>query len=314
MKVLITGGVGYVGGRVAKHLREHTNHALALSKTPSRSIPAWASEYEIHDLDMTKPKTMVEAVKGVDAVIHLAALNEQEAAASPEKAMQVNVEGTRHLLEAASKAGVRFFLYLSTFHVYDKQHAHITEKTPRTAQHPYSMTKRLAEDLVHDFVKNEKLQSCCIRLSNGYGYPASEDMSRWNLVVNDFCRQAVEKQKIVIKSSGNQFRNFVSLENVARAIVHALHLRVDKLGDGIFNLGGELFTIYGMAEKVAGLCQEKWGFTPVIERQTRKGEQPQTRFHYDMEKFLNTGFEPIDNTGEEIVRTLDLCHAHFHTT
>jgi len=96
-------------------------------------------------------------------------------------------------------------------------------------------------------------------------------------------------------------------------VQHVLHLKANQLGDGIFNLGGTLFTIYEMALKVASLCPEKCGYIPDIERQVQEGERPQAPFHYDMQKLMKTGFEPIDNTDEEIVRTLDLCHAHFHT-
>ena len=111
-----------------------------------------------------------------------------------------------------------------------------------------------AEDFVAFFNQYHGMQTLIFRLSNGYGYPMDKDINRWTLVFNDLCRQAVGIGRIVLKSTGKQHRDFISLHDVSRAVFHFLFVCPDKWGDGIYNLGGNLsMSILDAAYKISNV-------------------------------------------------------------
>ncbi len=96
--VLITGAFGYVGGRTARFLSESTDISLRLGTRTTRAAPAWARGASVVETDFASPGSLYKACRGVTAVVHLAALNEIDSAADPEKALIVNTLGTLRLV------------------------------------------------------------------------------------------------------------------------------------------------------------------------------------------------------------------------
>ena len=118
-KVLITGGLGYLGGRIAAHLLAYApRFSLRLMTRRSRQhVPSWAANLDVVCADLLEEASLGRAVDGVDTVIHLAAVNEIECQKDPDLALEVNGRGTYRLLQACQANGVKRFVYLSTFHV-----------------------------------------------------------------------------------------------------------------------------------------------------------------------------------------------------
>ena len=97
-----------------------------------------------------------------------------------------------------------------------------------------------------------------LRLANGYGYPMHKEVSRWSLVFNDFCKQAVVNKKIVLKTPGDQHRDFISLQDVASAVCYFIFKIPDEWEDGLYNLGGNcVMTILEAAHKGSDVCCKK---------------------------------------------------------
>src|ERR1051326_4797952 len=222
--ILITGGLGYVGGRIARALAEQTDFALLLGTRHSKlPKPAWLKRGSVIPLDVTGGQALHDVWKGVRFVLHLAAMNEIESAKDPAGAVTVNTLGTLKLVQAAERAGVERFIYFSTAHVYGVPLAgSITEATLPRPVHPYAMTHRAAEDFVLAAHDRKTMGGLVLRLSNGFGAPIRPEVNRWTLLVNDLCRQAVTARKLVLQSSGLQQRDFVTLSDVARAVLHCL--------------------------------------------------------------------------------------------
>src|SRR5471032_17712 len=109
--VLITGGLGYVGGRVAQALAQCGRHRVLLSTQRAEpGPPTWLSTAEMVPLDVTRDADFDQACKGITSIVHLAALNEQDSVADPQRALLVNGLGTLKLLQAAQRAGVARFI------------------------------------------------------------------------------------------------------------------------------------------------------------------------------------------------------------
>jgi len=257
------------------------------------------------------PASLSAAMQNVQAVVHLAAMNENECLNNPGQAILVNTIGTLNVLQAAVAAGVKHFIYFSTAHVYGTPLVgHLTESTLPRPIHPYAITHRAAEDFVLAAHENKKSIGTVVRLSNGFGVPTHPEVDRWTLLTNDLSRQAVQTRKIVLRSNGLQQRNFITLEDVGRAVGHLLKLTKEQCGDGLFNLGGESsMSIWEMTQRIADRCQIVLGFKPDINRpesELNSIEKTQS-LHYDCSKFLKTGFQLKGAVEREIDDTIALC-------
>ena len=310
-KVVITGGIGYVGGRLATHLAGAAPELSLrlLTRRAKESLPEWARKFDVVQTPTLEQAGLAEAVEGADTVIHLAAANEIVCQRDPELAMEINATGTLRLLEACREKGVGRFIYMSTFHVYGATSSDvITEDMATSPTHPYAITHRVAEDFVNAYRVNHGMATLSLRLSNGYGYPADPDIDRWTLVFNDFCRQAIAQGQIKLASKGTQFRDFQSMTDVGRGVHHFLALPNEEWKDGLFNFGGDcLMSIIQAAERVAEEFQTYSGREiPVItgESEDRRGASPVV---FSIDKLKKTGFSPVGNMAEEIQRTFAVC-------
>lgn len=315
--ILIVGGLGYLGGRTVLAFSKNPNYALRLGahSTDDSNYPEWArnNDFDVVKMDVLSKETLDSACKGVDFVIHLASLNEVDSSVDPQKALFVNTLGTLKLIEAAQKAGIKRLIYLSTIHVYGAPlFGVVTEDTPHCPRHAYAITHRAAEDFVIAANFEKKLPGIVLRPANGFGVPADPFINRWKLIVNDLCRQAVTTQKLVLRSSGQQSRNFITLTDIIRAIEHVLFIPMDKCGNGIFNVGEEKPTsAFELAKIIAGRCKEVFGFIPPIQRQVAREDEVLDKLDYRSDKLKATGFSLLSNFNEEIDTTLRFCKKYF---
>lgn len=315
-RILITGGLGYLGGRIARHLARTTSEQgdELLVGTRKRGLqrPEWLASGNLVHFDLLSAD-LSSVCREVDVIVHLAAVNEIESAASPVTALRVNAEGTLNLLIAAVKAGIKRFIYLSTAHVYGAPlSGRITERTLPQPVHPYAITHRAAEDFVLAEHARHAIEGVVIRLSNGFGAPERADVDRWSLLINDLCRQAATKHLLTLKSSGLQQRDFITLHDVARAVQHVIDLPAALLDDGLFNLGGQnVMTVYAVACLIRERCRLVLGFQPEISRPEVIVEETSASLVYDIEKLMATGFHLTGDMRAEIDDTLRLCRSAF---
>ncbi|MGA2091687.1 MAG: SDR family oxidoreductase [Endomicrobiales bacterium] len=316
MQVLITGALGYMGGRITQHLSHRKDMVLRLT---AKARPAARSHCQPHTEiiygDILSDADNAAACAGIDCIIHLAALNEIDSLENPERALEVTTGGTLKLLMAAQRAGVKRFIYFSTAHVYGTPLAgHISEKTVPRPTHPYAITHRAAEDFVLAEHAKKNVEGIVLRLSNAVGAPCDVAVNRWSLVVNDLCVQAVTHKKLVLKSPGTQYRDFVSVHNVCRIVEHVIGLPSEKVGDGLFNVGGKASVqIRQMAEMIADRCQVTLGFRPSLHIPDAQSVIDSTieRLDYDVEKLLSTGYVLSGDLKTEIDETLVMCQRSF---
>jgi UDP-glucose 4-epimerase len=311
LKILITGGLGYLGGRIADFLkRNHPESTIALGTSREISeAPDWAKAFQIVPLNILDPASIEKAVSNdTHAIIHLAALNEHDSFDNIESAWKTNALGTQALLSAASQKQILKFIYFSTIHVYGDCQGEITEDSPTRPYHPYAASHRAAEDMVRFYQHYTNMDTLTLRLSNGFGYPMDSGVNRWTLVFNDLCRQAMTSGEMVIKSSGKQQRDFISLHDVAAAVDHFLFKNSKKWDDGLFNLGGDCsFSILEVAKTIATVYEKKYGkLVPTQIEGEDKGESHGS-VHFNIDKLKKTGFCLTGNIEKEIEKTLSIC-------
>ena len=134
MNILITGGLGYIGGRVACYIKEKApdSNIFLTTRDKNRKLPSWAEEFTVLQMNVMDADSIVDCLKdrGINVIIHLAALNEIDSLKDPESALEVNTKGTYRLLNIANTCNVNKLIFFSTFHVYgDTTDTVITEET-----------------------------------------------------------------------------------------------------------------------------------------------------------------------------------------
>lgn len=315
MNILITGGLGYIGGRVAHYLKEKepATNIFLTTRDMDKKFPPWTERFTILQMDLLDEDSIANCLthRDIDIIIHLSALNEIESMKDPALALEVNTKGTYRLLKLADINNIKKFIYFSTFHVYGETSVPvITEDTPTRPFHPYAITHRAAEDFVNYFRHYRGMETLIFRLSNGYGYPMDKEVNRWTLVFNDLCRQAVTTSRIILRSSGEEYRDFISLSDIARAVYHFIFVIADRWGDGLYNLGGDLtISILEVAQKISEVYKKKYKeeIKEIITQVTSNDSVIPRPIKYSIAKIKQTGFCLKGNIIYEIKKTMSLC-------
>jgi len=174
MRVLITGGTGFIGSALCRRYVSEGHQVRTLAKTATHAERRNAhrlteSGVEVVLGDVANRQDVAAAVDGVDLVHHIAAAM-RETDIGREGYWNVNVEGTRHVLEEASRSGVKQVVHCSSVGVYgDISGRKVNEKSPCQPNNIYGQTKLAAEKLVRDFVAADKLAVVIVRPAEIYG-------------------------------------------------------------------------------------------------------------------------------------------------
>jgi len=299
MNILITGGFGYIGGRLAEAILANTEHKVVLGSRKPQKIPTQLSGASGVITQWDSFESLEDIMCGIDVVIHASGMNAQDCEDSPNMALEVNGVATSNLLMAAIKQKVRRFIYLSTIHVYGAPLVgRITEETPTTGVHPYATSHQAGEDVILTESKKGNIEGIVVRLSNAFGPPIYNNVNCWMLLVNDLCKQAVNNQKLVLKSSGRQKRDFVSLKNVCSAIIYLSECSLDDVDNYLFNIGGNWApSILEMARKFAQRYVKLTGVLLEIKKHKDDKFSFSDTLDYSTEKLTGIGFVPsIDNS------------------
>jgi UDP-glucose 4-epimerase len=218
MRVLVTGGSGFIGSHVLDALSAIGHEPVVYDLVPSRHHPP--ALYETITGDITDRELTHRAVRGCGAVIHLAAVADvNEAAADPVRADRVNVHGTQMVLEAARREDVSRVVYGSTIWVYgDADTEDATEDTPLAQPtHLYTATKLAGEMYARAYNAMYGAEHTILRFGIPYGPRA-----RPAAVVPSFVQRALKGEALGIAGDGRQTRQFVYVEDLAAGIVAAL--------------------------------------------------------------------------------------------
>jgi UDP-glucose 4-epimerase len=261
MKVLVTGGAGFIGSHVVDRLLAagHEPVIFDLVASPHHS------PYEIATVIGDLCHASRRAVRGCDAVLHLAAVADvNEVVADPVRAGRVNVHGTQMLLDAARHEEIPRVVYASTVWVYGSAPA-VPEADEESSlalpTHFYTATKLAGEMYCRSYNQLYGAQHTIVRLGIPFGPRA-----RPTAVVPAFVARARRGEALVIAGDGRQTRQFVYVEDLADGIVAAL---APVAADRVYNLvGEEQVSIRWIADVVRELVAE----VPIVHAPERRAD------------------------------------------
>jgi len=311
-RVLITGGFGFIGGRLAVCLAEE-GQTVILGSRKSRAPPSWLPESEVSKTLWEEEKGLRKICKGVDVVIHAAGMNSKDSATDPVAALSFNGLATARLVAAACKEGVKRFVYLSTAHVYmNVLVGRITERKCPTNLHPYATSHLAGEGAVLRAISEKALGGGVLRLSNGFGAPTHRKAQCWNLFVNDMCRQAVTHRTLKINSNGGKYYDFLPMTDLVRNVSRFANPYSREIGlksACLLNIGyGKSFSLIKMAQLIQSRCRIVLGFSPDIVCDECSIERPLS-YGSNFIKFRGSKDRKI--YVEEIDRLLRFCGSEF---
>jgi len=310
--VLITGGLGCLGGRLSQYLTNSGYQVVIGSSRRDAKLPNELVSCSLTYTDFDDINALATICHEVDYVVHLATINAQQSQEKPELAVKVNGIGTYNLIQASIKSKVKYFLYLSTAHVYGAPlTGEVDENTLPRPLHPYAITHRLAEDFLLESIGNKNIKGSVVRLSNSIGLPLIKEANCWMLFVNDACKQAVADRRIVIHSNPNSERDFISMMavyNIAEYFV-SNHVTADY---PVFNVGsGISHTLLQTAEMIANRCEKLFGFYPNIVYPKGKNKL-NTSLKYKVDKLSNVmSCMPSSDLIPSIDEALQFCQSQY---
>ena len=202
--------------------------------------------------DWKNKKSLKNICLDIDIIIHATGMNAKDCQLDPARAMKVNGLYTEKLISAAVTMNVKKFIYLSTAHVYcSPLVGKINEDDFPKNPHPYATSHLAGENAVFNKVNEKKIEGYVLRIANAFGAPISKQTNCWSLVIQDFCKQIVEKEKILINSNFNIQRNFIPINAVCEIINNIIKIKKSSYKIRPINVGSEMSnTIKEMADLI----------------------------------------------------------------
>ncbi|MBW2559043.1 MAG: NAD(P)-dependent oxidoreductase [Deltaproteobacteria bacterium] len=240
MKILVTGGAGFIGVCIAKKLLERNHQVVVMSRSPKISDPEVANKVEIMSGDMRVFNDVMKAVvlSKPDTIIHMAYALTAAGEADPHWAVQVNVMGTNNFFEAARLNGVKRVIFCSSMAAYAPQEMYgerqVGEEDLLKSGSIYGQTKALNEFMAAKFEAKYGVEIPSVRISAVYGTGReARGVTAWT---SQMVAAAVSGKPIKIALRSDQKANFIYVDDAAEQLVRLA--LAESLEHRIYNSGG----------------------------------------------------------------------------
>lgn len=247
MRVLITGGSGYLGSVLSRKLLSYGHQVRVIDALwygkESMEECINNKNFELIQDDIRNLVSTVKALKDVDAVIHLASIVGMPASSiEPRTSAEINYLATKNIAELCELHGIETYIFASTCAVYGSQpNTLITEKSPLSPLDFYAKQKFLSERAAQWLNRAPTI----FRFGTLFGL---SPRMRFDLVINLFTAQAIKERKIIVHG-GNQYRPFLHVQDAAEGLIFAL----EKNLTGVYNVVSENLTIMEVAQRISKL-------------------------------------------------------------
>jgi len=294
MKILITGGAGFIGSHLCEKYAKEGHTVLCLDNFMSGNVQnirhlTFLRNFKLINGDIRNFDLLEKIMPGVDIVFHLAAqIHVDRSVIEPKLTYEINVLGTQNILEAARMYDVNRVIHTSTSEVYGSSIYHpMDEKHPLNAPHPYGASKIAADRMCHAYIQTYGMDIVIMRPFNVFG-PRQRDIG-YGGVISIFTRKILNNIPPTIFGDGQQTRDYTYIEDTVAAFDLVLNYKQQITEPINFGSGKEV-SIADLANMLIDLCGSKGKLTPT-HAEPRIGEVQ--RLIADATKVKNLlGWEP----------------------
>lgn len=257
MRVLVTGGAGFIGSHLLRALLNRGHEVVVLddlSTGKRENVPA-SPQVSLLTGDVADPATVSAALDGCEAFVHLAAVASVERSVQePLVTNRTNLQGSIALFTEAARQGVRRGLYASSAAVYgDASTLPLSEAAPLRPLTPYAIDKLAGERYLAHYHRSGSLDGTAFRFFNVFG-PRQDPSSPYSGVISIFLDRARRGAPITVFGDGRQTRDFVYVEDVVRAMLRALERDARPEELPVYNVArGEGVSLMGLLDLVGSL-------------------------------------------------------------
>lgn len=305
MKILITGGAGFIGSNLAKRL-VNDGHEVVVLDNLLRGNKLDKETFEAVEFikgDVRDFKTVRKASKNCDLIFHFAAvLGVDIVADHPVETMDVEVIGTRNIVNAAEENNIKKIMYASTSGIYGHSaiESALTEEVLVDPHTSYAMAKRYNEIYLASHFEERGLNAISLRFFNVYGWNQDNRM-----VVPRFFEQAMDGRRLTVFGSGKQTRDFTHIDDTVEACVRLM----DISGCHIVNIANEAeWCILDLAKEIKEITNSESEIDFI--------EAPKKRYDYEVERrvgsseklFGLTNFKPEITLQEGLKNIYEINH------
>lgn len=288
MKILVTGGCGFIGSHLVDALIDLKHEVIVVDDLSANNEQFYFNDKAVyHKFSICDGQKLKEVSVGCKFCFHLAAESRlQNAINNPTRAVDVNVGGTLNVLEACKQNNIDGLVFSSTSAIYGlTEDLPITENNLEDCLNPYSSTKYCGELLLKNYYNLYNVKSCILRYFNVFGERAPT-RGQYALVTGIFLRQRNNKEPLTVVGDGLQSRDFIYVKDIVSANIECMYSWKSKYlltNASIYNIGfGEAVKIKDLAESID---------STIIHIPERKGEAKNTLSSY--KKFCKvTGWSP----------------------
>ena len=299
MNILITGGTGLLGGRLIKFFSKTANVKSVSRKKNKKFLY----------INWKDSKSIARICKNIDIIIHAAGPSLKDCIKSPKNAIKYYSTITEKFIKSASVSKVKLFIFLSSVKVYDNKNINISENYKSFSDHPYAKANLMGEKKVLEINKKDKMKRVVLRLSNCFGYPLEKNSKCWHLAINSMCKNAIIKKKIILKTDGEQYLDFISIAELCK-VIKLIIKKKTLIKKNIINItSGKPIKILDMANLIKLRYQNMFGKKVVIIKSKKKEISNFCNFKNNFLKKnnLNISNKPIN----EIDKLLKFCKKNF---
>lgn len=286
MKIVVTGGTGYIGARLCKYLADKGEEVIPVCFSSVPENKDWTAKmFAILKADLRQEETIAKiAALNSDVIIHLVSLDHHASEKEPGLVNEVNVLPTWRLLDACTKNGLTKFIYFSTIQVYGKlPNAIIDENYPVNTLNTYGLTHLLSEQICDHYNRKTATNVISVRLSNSYGDPIFQENNCWWLAINDLCKNAFINKEIRLLSDGTPQRDFIHGNDVCKAIYCLINTDVKLINNTYHISSGETVTLMELAQIIKKEFQLRYNQSlPIV---NPEGIINEKNFNFFLEKY-----------------------------
>lgn len=238
MKILITGGAGFIGSHLVDLCVEKSDQVLVLDNLETGNLANIKSSFEkieFIEADISNLNNILPHFEEVDVVVHLAALADiVPSITNPNRYFEVNVNGTKNVMECCRLKKVKKLIYAASSSCYGLANQYPTpESAPIKPEYPYAFTKYLGEQIVLHWGSIYNIEVTSLRFFNVYGV-RSRTKGAYGAVFGVFLAQKLAGEPLTIVGDGTQTRDFTYVTDVASAIFKAANTSTPR---NIYNIG-----------------------------------------------------------------------------